>query len=256
MERRIRLGELLIRAGLISELQLNAALAEQKKWGGRLGRILVDMKFLSEDMLVKGLAKLLALPRADLSHIDVPDLILQKFDAGDCQSRGYLPVQYIASEKKLVVAMVEAKDLNLIDDLRFKHGLNIQPAVVGEHALIQAINALFYGTSVPHSSPSVEPGMKLVDNQGTTLVKNREQIAAEHVAKMQQKQATVTAVERPASQPGMARVPDVGAQLSELEAAQRRQARAIKSLVELLIEGGVFSREDFMAAVSRRCEDG
>ena len=101
MQRRIRLGELLIRAGLITELQLKAALAEQRRWGGRLGRILVDMNFISEDMLVKGLARLLDVKRADLDRMDTPPDVLQRFDPVDCQNRGYLPIHFNAAEKPL-----------------------------------------------------------------------------------------------------------------------------------------------------------
>ena len=64
MAPRIRLGELLVRAGVLDEYKLNAALAEQQRWGGRLGRVLVDMGFVSEEILVKALSKQLAVPVA------------------------------------------------------------------------------------------------------------------------------------------------------------------------------------------------
>ena len=54
----IRLGDLLIRAGVVNDGQLNAALAEQKQWGGRLGTILVRMGALSEDLLGQHLGSL------------------------------------------------------------------------------------------------------------------------------------------------------------------------------------------------------
>src|ERR687884_412642 len=63
---RIRIGDLLVKAGVITELQLKAALAEQSQWGGKLGDILVRMEFLTEEVLVRALSKQTGIPRADL----------------------------------------------------------------------------------------------------------------------------------------------------------------------------------------------
>ena len=64
---RIRIGDLLVKAGVITDLQLKAALAEQSQWGGKLGDILVRMEFITEEVLVRALAKQTGIVRADLS---------------------------------------------------------------------------------------------------------------------------------------------------------------------------------------------
>src|SRR5438105_13280402 len=64
---RIKIGDLLVKAGVITELQLKAALAEQTQWGGKLGDILVRMEFLTEEVLVRALSKQTGIPRADLT---------------------------------------------------------------------------------------------------------------------------------------------------------------------------------------------
>src|SRR5436305_15351739 len=64
---RIKIGDLLVKAGVITELQLKAALAEQQQWGGKLGDILVRMEFLTEEVLVRALSKQTGITRADLS---------------------------------------------------------------------------------------------------------------------------------------------------------------------------------------------
>ena len=248
MERKIRLGELLIRAGLITELQLKAALSEQRKWGGRLGRILVDMNFISEDILIKGLARLLQVPRADLSRMSVPDEILQRFDPNDCQNRGYLPLQYHAAEKKLTLAMVDVNDLALLDELRFKYGFNFEPAISGEHALLNRARQAFYGAAMSPAAGDPGGGIQLVDNLGGNVAEQRPAPAAETV----QARRIPTGVERPAVAPAATPVAPAAtpaapagpaasftAQLTDIESNQRRQARAIKTVVELLIEKGV-----------------
>src|SRR5438270_14099445 len=64
---RIRIGDLLVKAGVITDLQLKAALAEQSQWGGKLGDILVRMEFITEEVLVRALSKQPGIARADLS---------------------------------------------------------------------------------------------------------------------------------------------------------------------------------------------
>src|SRR5438067_11264632 len=64
---RIRIGDLLVKAGVITDLQLKAALAEQSQWGGKLGDILVRMEFITEEDLVPALSKQTGIARAGLS---------------------------------------------------------------------------------------------------------------------------------------------------------------------------------------------
>jgi len=59
---RPKLGELLVDAGVVDEMQLEAALGEQKNWGGRLGQTLMQMGVLDEETLVRTLARQLAIP--------------------------------------------------------------------------------------------------------------------------------------------------------------------------------------------------
>ena len=66
-----RLGELLLEEGLIDRFQLQAALAEQKKWGGRLGKHLIELGILSEEILVKVLSKLMAIPSVDVGRLTI-----------------------------------------------------------------------------------------------------------------------------------------------------------------------------------------
>ena len=70
MEPRKKLGEILLEAGIIDKFQLKAALAEQAKWGGRLGNHLEPLGILTEDLLVKGLSAQLKRPNLDLLAID------------------------------------------------------------------------------------------------------------------------------------------------------------------------------------------
>src|SRR5262249_24891744 len=107
MAARIKLGELLVRAGGLDEFKLKAALAEQQRWGGRLGKILVEMNFVSEDLLVKALSKQLGIPRAKLETANVPNDVLAKIDPSFAANNAICPERYFADKKTLVVAMAD-----------------------------------------------------------------------------------------------------------------------------------------------------
>src|SRR5688572_8197394 len=145
MAARIKLGELLVRAGVLDEFKLKAALAEQQRWGGRLGKILVEMNFVSEDLLVKALSKQLGIPRARLEIIDVPNEIIGKIDPQFAAQHGVCPERYHADKKILVVAMADPTNVGAIDELRFKTGLRIETSLAGELQITQTIDRIFFG---------------------------------------------------------------------------------------------------------------
>ena len=66
MPERPKFGEILVQAGAIDEMQLRAALGEQKRWGQRLGVTLVKMGIIEERDLVRALARQLEIPVVQL----------------------------------------------------------------------------------------------------------------------------------------------------------------------------------------------
>ena len=68
---KIRLGELLLRQNVITEEQLKLGLEQQKKSGRKLGRVLVENGFVSEEGLSKALARQLDIPYIQLKFFDL-----------------------------------------------------------------------------------------------------------------------------------------------------------------------------------------
>ncbi|MCK6552524.1 general secretion pathway protein GspE, partial [Myxococcota bacterium] len=145
MAARIKLGELLVRAGVLDEFKLKAALSEQQRWGGRLGKLLVEMGFVSEDLLVKALSKQLGIPRAKLEAAYVPGEILARIDASFATNNALCPERYVPEKKTLYVAMADPTNVGAIDELRFKTGVRIETTLAGELEISQAIDRLFFG---------------------------------------------------------------------------------------------------------------
>ena len=76
MDEEPRLGEILLLAGVIDEYQLASALAEQARWGHRLGVTLIKLGFVEERDLVRGLAHQLNLPVAGLEGKSISPEVL------------------------------------------------------------------------------------------------------------------------------------------------------------------------------------
>ena len=68
---KLKLGEMLLKANLISKDQLNIALSNQREWGGKVGSTLVNMGFIKEDKLAQFLSHQLKIPSIDIASIRI-----------------------------------------------------------------------------------------------------------------------------------------------------------------------------------------
>jgi MSHA biogenesis protein MshE len=80
---KVRLGEILLQQGLLTEQQLKEALDEQRKSGRRLGRVFVEKSFVSEEQISTALAKQLQVPYVNLKHFVVkPEVAMRLPEIG------------------------------------------------------------------------------------------------------------------------------------------------------------------------------
>lgn len=252
----MKLGEMLLRAGCITELQLKTALAEQQRWGGKLGKILVDMNYLSEDLLIKALARQLNVPRASLDHLSVPPQVLAKLDRSFCESNLCVPVHYNHQERALQVALFDPTNVSLVDELKFRTGLRVHVTLAGQKAIALAVHKLFVSESLS-DGPSEE--FKVTGNSGATLIKRVKDIkptAPPAAAVPWQGQAPFAAPAGATGPPpaGAAAGPPAalrsgGAHATlplpaDLERAAKKQSKAMRVLLDLLLERGVLTQEE------------
>ena len=139
---RKRLGTMLIDAGLLSEQALRVALNEQSRFGGSLGRTVVELKLVSEAELVRVLADQLKVEPIDLDALEIPQSVLAHVppDFADL----YAVIPYAQPSKFLDVAMTDPTNVTVLDELRTRTKLNIRPALVGPKMLERAIGK-YYG---------------------------------------------------------------------------------------------------------------
>ncbi|HEX4386590.1 MAG TPA: hypothetical protein VH083_26735 [Myxococcales bacterium] len=239
---RIKIGDLLVKAGVITELQLKAALAEQQQWGGKLGDILVRMEFLTEEVLVRALSKQTGIPRADLTG-EGDKGALSLVPAESAEEFGLVPIALKEEGRALSVAMSDPLNIHVTDHLRSLTGCRIEAQLAGASAIRHAISRWYRGEELIDDQSSI----KIVDNSGASVVTQKRQ------------PPRAPAITAPPTLPppppqqlqnGAPRTAAVEV-LRGVEETQRRSVAALKAMVELLIEKGVFSRDEYLARVKR-----
>jgi type IV pilus assembly protein PilB len=137
-----RLGELLVRGGLVTSEQLQQALADAKSSGTRLGYSLVKLGFVKEDHLTRMLAKQYRVQAVDLEKVTVDPKVLKTISPEVAYKHTVLPLRRVA--RSLTVAMANPTDLGAVDDLKFITNYNIEPVIVGEFTLRKHLER-YYG---------------------------------------------------------------------------------------------------------------
>ncbi|NUP55655.1 MAG: Flp pilus assembly complex ATPase component TadA [Gemmatimonadaceae bacterium] len=140
-----RLGDLLVREGLITREQLEKALQEQKQNGTRVGYNLVKLGFIAETELTKMLARQFKMPAVDLSRFEVDPRIAKLIPSDLAIKHLVLPLK--RDGRTLTVAMADPTNLGVLEDLKFITRYDIFPVIGGEFTLKSAIDKLYETTS-------------------------------------------------------------------------------------------------------------
>lgn len=138
----LRLGEMLLQAGLIDQFQLESALSLHRNVGGQTGRALVKLGYLSEETILEFLTKQSQFSRVDLRSIMVPKNVMSLIPFAKLHEKLVFPIalRTDGAAKTLEVAMTDPTDLTLIDDLQFIAGCRVRAVVAPEAEIRSALN--------------------------------------------------------------------------------------------------------------------
>jgi len=139
-----RLGQMLVKANLITPEQLDAALKEQKVSGGRLGSILARLGYINEDAIAAFLSRQYGVPAVDLASVKIDPAVIRLVPADVANKHLLIPLSRNGST--LTVAMANPSDIFAIDDIRFMTGYDVTPVVAPETAIRNALNR-YYDTA-------------------------------------------------------------------------------------------------------------
>jgi type IV pilus assembly protein PilB len=139
-----RLGDLLVREGLITRDQLQAALTEQRNTGMRLGYTLVKLGIVEETEITKMLARQYRMPAVDLARFEVDPRIVKLVPGEVAVRHTVLPLK--REGRTLTVAMSDPTNMTVVDDLKFITRYDIFPVIAGEYTLRTAIERYYEQT--------------------------------------------------------------------------------------------------------------
>ena len=153
---RQRLGEILIREGLITQRDLEKGLKEHKKSGEYLGRTLVKLGILSEDNLVEILSREWGIPSIKLKETSIDVKILSKVSAKFASHYKLIPISL--EDNVLSIAISDPFNIQVIDDLKLLLGYEIKTYLAGENDIDEALKK-YYGVG----AETIE---KIIDESG------------------------------------------------------------------------------------------
>ena len=142
----VRLGDMLIEKGLITQDQLRIALMEQKKQNQPLGKILVKIGFISESMMRDALGDQLGQESIDLTKVVADSTAVKLIPKDHSRRFGILPITYDAEKRVLTIAMADTFNVIAIDQTTalLEEGVEIKVVLASESQIETAIDQ-FYG---------------------------------------------------------------------------------------------------------------
>ena len=263
-----KIGDILVKARVIDELQLRSALSQHENWGGRLANVVADMGLATEEKIVDTLARALGAQRIRLGNLPKDAAALGKLDVQFCEQHGVFPFQLKDGGKVLFVAMADPSDLETVDEIGRRARSRVSVFVAGEREIQSAISRHYRGVDpsfatqrqpqAAHAGDLDESAeeMKIVDMSGRTVMKRLSDIDP-NLAKQEQAQRTAPPVDMSGAGAG-ASTADIlddilgggaAGQLSQEDLArletvrvnQEKSAKIIRAVMELLAEKGLLS---------------
>src|SRR2546430_2590818 len=136
-----KLGEILLREGLITQDQLKKALLEQKNTGMRLGYTLVKLGCAEKAKTPKRRARQYRMPAVDLSRFEVDPKIIKLLPPDVAIKHTVLPLK--REGRTLTVAIADPNNVTAIEDIKFITRCDVFPVIAGEYTLRNAIDKYY-----------------------------------------------------------------------------------------------------------------
>ena len=162
----LRLGQLLLKAEIITEEQLKRAQGEQKMRGSNLSSVLIDMGFLSEDDLLEFLHKRYGFPSINLSEIELDPKLVGLVGGDFMHKNQVVPVR--RSGSTLYLAIVDPFNVSVIDDIKFRTGYHVEVMVASETHIKTTIDRHLNPTS------SIDGALADFEDEGMEVVQHDE----------------------------------------------------------------------------------
>jgi MSHA biogenesis protein MshE len=141
---KVRLGEILVQQKLLSEDQLDQALADQKRSGRKLGRVFVESGFVTEEQISGALARQLGIPYLNLKFYNINQDVVRLLP--ETQARRFRALVLEDRADTVLVGVSDPTDLFAYDEIARLLKKGVELAVVNETEVLQAIDRIYRRT--------------------------------------------------------------------------------------------------------------
>ena len=126
--KKIRVGDLLVEAGAITEDELMEALAYQKENGGKIGTVVMELGFISKELLVTVLTSQLGVDYIELKTCKIEDDIIRLVPENLVNKYKVMPIEFDPDNPNVLkLAMLDPMELNAIDDISIATNFQVEP---------------------------------------------------------------------------------------------------------------------------------
>ncbi|MBK7860439.1 MAG: general secretion pathway protein GspE [Archangiaceae bacterium] len=210
------------------------------------------MGFVDEDSMVRALSRQLKLPVVDLDTVNLPATVTHILPVDFCERYGVFPLGVDVRGKQLQLATSDPTNVTALNEIAFKTSMKVQTAVATGSSIDRAIRRLYYGeqtqaskTATPQRFGVQEPTYDEGEMSGAKL----KPLAAQPPAPPADAGLDPMAeIELAAREAEIARLKD---RIGSLEKQSEGQVRALRALVELLVESGLISRDEYLKKSNR-----
>ncbi|MFN8104909.1 MAG: GspE/PulE family protein [Acidimicrobiia bacterium] len=175
--RRLRLGDILVEAGVIDEPALRKALSAQYGQGTRrrLGEVLLDMGAVTEEQLMLALSQRLGVDYVDLDSKSIDDSLLQVITPEYCNKLQLVPFEVDAADLSISVALADPTQVVAIDDLTLLTGRRLVPYAALPSAVERALARIRSGDldAMSNAEDSEVRTVRLIDTLLGEAVRSR-----------------------------------------------------------------------------------
>jgi type IV pilus assembly protein PilB len=175
----VRLGELLVKAGLITQDQLKEALKSQKESSSKLGETLIKLGFVAEEDITECLSQQFGVPSINLAHFEIDAGVIKLIPADVARKYNILPVNKTGAT--LTIAMADPTNVFAMDDIKFMTGYNVEPVVASELGIRSAIDN-YYGTTSAIELKKVMEDLQNSESADLEVLEEDEQLDVEALA--------------------------------------------------------------------------
>ncbi|MDH7512149.1 MAG: type IV-A pilus assembly ATPase PilB [Clostridiales bacterium] len=166
------LGELLLREKVLTPEQLKSALDMQRDKSIPLQTAIVSLGLVSEEDMAQALSRQLGYPYIDLDQFEVYPDVVNLIPVDIAKKYLIMPIHRIRSF--LTLAMVDPTDLEVIEDIRFRTGLSIQPVIASESGIMNAINK-YYGSSSALKVKKIIEDIELAEDTRVNIIEEEKE---------------------------------------------------------------------------------